>query len=383
MDTQPERQFDAVINLPCLELLEKVGLNGFTNGNPLFVPINMFTLLSDVTRQCTQPPDKIVFLLDGQMSTEDIFIDNIKKLKEKGFRFAVENVNDYDSMRPVIDLCDFIFINFKRNRDGMSEYQRASQQYGKRTFIATNVNDIETFERIRYSGFSCFEGKFYSLPVNTKGHNSISPVKINRIQLINIVRKEDFAIEEVVKIVSRDPSLSISLLKLINSPYLGLSQKVKSIQQAVALLGQTEVRKWVTTATAGLLAEDKPQEITRVSLLRAKFCENLARHFEMGIHAPALFLMGLFSILNVVLEMPMENALKVVRVSDTIHEALVHGSGEFARVMELTLSYEAADWREVKRIITLNGIHGEDVFKAYIDAVQWYDSITSVSIEDL
>ena len=381
MDTQPAHQFDAIINLPCLKLLEDVGLNGFTNGYPLFVPINVFTLLSDVTLQCKQPPEKIVFLLNEQTSPEGMFIESIRKLKEKGFRFAIESVGDYDAMHPVIELCDFIMISFKRNRDGLSEYKRVSQKYRKHVFIATNVDDIATYEKIRFSGFGGFEGKYYSLPLQSKGHNSISPVKINRIQLINVVRKEDFSIEEVVKIVSRDPSLSISLLRLINSPYLGLSQKIKSIQQAIALLGQTEVRKWVTTATAGLLAEDKPQEITRISLLRAKFAENLARSFEMGIHAPALFLMGLFSILNVVLEVPMEKALKVIPVSDSIHAALVHGTGTYAPVLELVLSYEAADWRDVQRIIAVNNMNVEDVFKAYIDTVRWYDSVASMAAE--
>ena len=382
LDTQPARMYDSVINLPCLKLLDDVGLNGFTNGHILFVPINKFTLLSDVSLQCSQPPEKIVFLLDDDMQPEEMYLECIRKLRESGFRFAIEQVKDYDMMRPVIELCDFILISFKRNRDGLGEYQHASLQYKKHIYIATNVDSMETFYRIRASAFSCFEGSFYRLPIPAKSNNPISPVKINRIQLINIVRKDDFAIEEVVKIVSRDPSLSISLLKLINSPYLGISQKIKSIQQAVALLGQKEVRKWVTTATTGLLAEDKPQEITRISLLRAKFSENLARHFEMGIHAPGLFLMGLFSILDVVLEMTMQNALKAIPVSDAISEALINQEGDFAAVLNLVLSYEIADWSETKRIMALNNLKVEDVFKAYINAVQWYDTIASAAEEE-
>ncbi|MCL2618452.1 MAG: HDOD domain-containing protein, partial [Defluviitaleaceae bacterium] len=380
-DNSPTRLFDSVINLPCLSLLEKVGLDGFTNGHVLFVPINQFTLLSDVSLQCSQPPDKIIFLLDEQTPPEDIFIEGIGKAKDKGFRFAIEGISNYEYMRPIIEQCDYVFISFRNNKDGLSEYKKVWPNFKKQVFVATDVDSISTFDRIRYSGFGCFEGKFYSLPV-AKTHNNISPVKVNRIQLINVVRTEDFAIEEVVRIVSRDPSLTISLLKLINSPYLGLSQKVKSIQQAVALLGQKEVRRWVTAATAGLLAEDKPQEITRVSLLRARFCENLARHFEMGIHAPGLFLMGLFSILDVVLEMSMAEALKVVAVSEPIHDALVNRAGEYYKVIEIVLKYEAGDWTEVKRLMTIDKLNVEDVLKAYTDAVQWYDSIASAVVDD-
>ena len=372
---QPARLLDGVINLPCLTILEEIGLNGFTNGNTLFVPINKFTLLSDVTLQCSQPSDKIIFLLDENLPPEDMFLDCIKVLREKGFRFAVEKVRNYEYMRPVIELCDYIMISFKFGDMGsLEEYKQVSRQYRKHLFIATDVDKIDVFQKIRYSGFDNFEGQFYNVPANT-GHNTIAPVKVNRIQLINIVREPDFSIEEVVGVVSKDPSLSFSLLKLVNSPYLGLSQKIKSIQHAVAMLGQTEVRKWVTTATTGLLADDKPDALTRVSLVRARFAENLARYFEMAIHAPGLFLMGLFSVLDVVLEMDMEEALKIISVSERIHDALVHGKGDYASVLQLIQQYEAANWTEVNRLMTLSKVRVEDVFKSYIEAVRWYDTI--------
>lgn len=380
-DQYPARLYDGIVNLPCLTVLEDVGLEGFTNGLPLFVPLNQFTLLSDVTKQCTQPPEKIIFLLDEGTPPEPIFIECIEKLRALGFRFAAENIKNYDSMKPIINLCDFIFISFKFNvKDLIANYREILRKFPKHTFAASDVNDTATFDRIRSGGFEFFEGLFYSIPV-TSGQNTIAPVKVNRIQLINIVREPDFAIEEVVKVVSQDPSLSISLLKLVNSPYLGLAQKIKSIQHAVAMLGQTEVRKWVTTATSGLLAEDRPDELTRLSLMRAKFAENLSRQFEMAIHAPGLFLMGLFSILDVVLEMPMREAFKIISVSENIHDALVFGEGEYAKVMKFIRAYEAADWSEVNRFMALHGLKVEEVFQAYIDTVRWYDSITNIEAD--
>ena len=380
-DQYQARLFDGVVNLPCLTLLEEVGIEGLTNGFPLFVPLNQFTLISDVTRQCTQPPDKVIFLLDEGTTPEPVFIEAIEKLRLVGFRFAVEKIKNYDKMKPVIDLCDFISISFKFNSDQViNSYKDIMRRFPKHKFVATDVNNTDVFSKIRFGGFDSFEGQFYNIPV-TRGQNTISPVKVNRIQLINIVREPDFAIEEVVKVVSQDPALSISLLKLVNSPHLGLKQKIKSIQHAVAMLGQTEVRKWVTTATAGLLAEDKPDQLTRLSLIRAKFAENLARYFEMAIHAPGLFLMGLFSVLDVVLEMPMVEALNVISVSEPIHNALVSESGDYYRVMNFIRAYEAADWSEANRLIALYGLNVEDVFNAYIDTIKWYASITQVDVE--
>ncbi|MCL2616627.1 MAG: HDOD domain-containing protein [Defluviitaleaceae bacterium] len=380
LNDHPARMLDFVVSLPCLTVLEEVGLNGFTNGHPLFVPINQYSLLSDLSLQCSQSPEKIVFLLDEQTPPENMYIECINKLKDKGFRFAIENVSDYEFIQPIVSLCDYILISFYNGRDGLSEFKKVSAIYKNSIFIASNVNDKPTFERIRFSGFSGFEGKFYRLAA-TKGGNTIAPVKVNRIQLINLVKEMNFSTEEVVKIVSRDPSLSISLIKLVNSPHHGLSQKIKSIPQAVALLGQTEVRKWVITAMTGLLADDKPSEITRVSLMRAKFAENLAPLFQMEKQAQELFLMGLFSILDAVLEMSMYAALKIVSVSDPIQEALIYIDGEYAPVYRFILSYETADWTETKRLITINNIEVEDVYKAYLDAVQWYDMIASMEID--
>ena len=380
-DQYAARMFDGIVNLPCLTVLEDIGIEGFTNGIPLFVPLNQFTLLSDVTLQCTQPPDKVIFLLDEHTPPEPAFIECIEKLRTKGFRFAVENIKNYDAMKPIIELCDFIFISFRFDSDKVIAGMRdIMQTFSNHTFVASDVNHIDVFNKIRSSGFTYFEGLFYSIPV-TSGHNTISPVKVNRIQLINIVREPDFAIEEVVKVVSQDPSLSISLLKFVNSPYLGLSQKVKSIQHAVAMLGQREVRKWVTTATTGLLAEDKPDELTRLSLVRARFSENLAGRFEMAIQAPGLFLMGLFSILDVVLEMPMVEALKVISVSENIHDALVSNKGSYAAVMEFIRAYEAANWSETNRLMTLYNLDVEDVFHAYIETIRWYASIIAAGEE--
>jgi len=381
-DQAPARMFDGIVNLPCLTVLEDIGLDGFTNGFPLFVPLNQFTLLSDVTLQCTQDPEKIIFLLDENTSPDPIFVECIEKLKEKGFRFAVENIKNYKNMTPIINLCSYILISFKNDDDKtLDRFRDTKRQFPRHSFIASDVNDIKIFDRIRSMGFDFFEGRFYNIPV-PRGHNTIAPVKVNRIQLINIVREEDFAIEEVVKVVSQDPSLSISLLKLVNSPYLGLSQKINSIQHAVAMLGQTEVRKWVTTATSGLLADDRPDELTRLSLMRAKLAENLSPQFEMAIHAPGLFLMGLFSILDVVLEMPMMEALKIIAVSENIHEALVFGEGNYYNVLALIKAYETADWSETNRLMAIHGLNVEDVFAAYIDAVRWYGSIAAASLDD-
>ena len=377
----PSRAMDGVVALPGLQILEDIGLNAFTNGSALFVPVSHFSLLSDLTTQCSQPPDKVIFLLDGKFPPEEPFLSEVKKLIDKGYSFAIENVTDFDKMHPVVELCKFIMMGFRFNMNNLELFNKVSPRYKKHIFIATEVNSTETYDELQKTSFYYFEGRFYNLPVPT-GDNTIAPVKVNRIHLLNIVREDDFDIEEVVKVVSRDPSMSISLLKLVNSPHLGISTQIKGIQQAVALLGQEEVRKWVSTAIAGLLAEDKPSELTRLALLRAKFAENMAPHFQMAMHANSLFLMGLFSVLDAALNMSMKDALDVVKVSDDVYEALVSNTGVFAPVLNFIRAYEAAHWTECKNVLAVHEIDAGDVFMAYINTAEWYDIIVSTVIDE-
>ena len=144
------------------------------------------------------------------------------------------------------------------------------------------------------------------------------------------------------------------------------------------MLGQRELKKWINTAVVNVLYADKPNEIMRLSLLRAKFAENLAKSFEMALKADELFLLGLFSVLDVILEKPMSEALKDVQVSKDVYSALVERKGKLVPVLEFVEYYESADWMEVSRRMLLHKIDMNVVYDSYIDALEWYRRIITV-----
>jgi EAL and modified HD-GYP domain-containing signal transduction protein len=143
----------------------------------------------------------------------------------------------------------------------------------------------------------------------------------------------------------------------------------------VAILGQKEVRRWATVAISVSLAEDRPGEITKLSLVRAKFAENLALAFELGIFQSNLFMAGLFSLLDVVLEKPMAEAVKEVAVDDRVKKALVDKTGELYTVLDLIYTYERADWDKVSIIGIRNNVDMEMVIQAFLDALVWYNQL--------
>jgi EAL and modified HD-GYP domain-containing signal transduction protein len=194
--------------------------------------------------------------------------------------------------------------------------------------------------------------------------------------LLRVVNQPDFDLTDAADVIGRDTALVLSLLEMVN--HMTRNSEITSVRHAAAMLGQKELKRWINTAVTRELCADKPSEITRLSLIRAKFCENLAPVYEMAGLSAELFLMGLFSILDIMLDKPMDEALKTVQVSKNIEDALARGTGELAPVLNFVKEYEDASWREVSRLMVLGNIDIEPVYQAYIEALRWYRDLLSV-----
>jgi EAL and modified HD-GYP domain-containing signal transduction protein len=366
----------AMLSLP-LEMLRLVSMEALTMGKPIFVPVTKYMLLSHLETQSRQPADKIIFLIDGgEIEEAEPYIANIERLKALGYRFGIQKISDIEKMEPVLAHCDFVFYDH-RVFDHMSEVKiriTITHKYKHITSVYTHVNNMDLFKELRGRYKGLFEGHFYRTPL-TKGKHEVSPLQVNLINLLNKVRDESFEFDEISEIIQRDPMLTVSLLRLVNSAYFALKEKVKSINQAVIMLGQTEIRKWITTAVARLLGADRPDEVTRLALIRARFAEGLAIKFGMEKESQSLFLMGLFSVLDAILDMPIGEALDMVRVSEDIREALVERTGRYSVIFQFILEYEAANWNVVSRLLILNDLETEDIYQAYVDAMIWYNDI--------
>ena len=159
-------------------------------------------------------------------------------------------------------------------------------------------------------------------------------------------------------------------MKLVNR--IAVNSEVTSIRHAAAILGQKELKRWLNTVITKELCADRPNEIARLSMLRAKFAECLAPYYGLQMKASELFLMGLFSVIDIILNLPMEEALKKVNVSKEITDALLYHKGDLAKIYDLMMSYENADWQEVFRQLIVDNVSEDSVYDAYTQAVCWY-----------
>lgn len=367
-------QNDGTAMVEGLELIETMGIETVSEDKEIFVPLGSISVFSDVESQCSAPHHRIVFLIDNTIPPIPTYIERLRELKEKGYKLAVRKlaVSDFGNYAEIMKLTDYVFLNNKR-----IAIEKARLYFGKLypqiKLCAGAIDTMETFEKLKGSGgYQLYEGEFYRVPV-TKGEQTVAPLKVNYIELLNVVNNDDFDLLEAANVIGRDTALTISLLQMVNR--MTINSGITTIRHAAAMLGQKELKKWINTAVANELYADKPSEITRLSLLRAKFAEGLAGLFGLRDKAEELFLMGLFSVLDVVLEKTMEEALEIVMVGDTIRNALLYGKGPYAPVYEFMKQYETANWQEVSRQLLLGDIGMESVHDAYVDALKWYKQL--------
>ncbi len=367
-------QNDGTAMVEGLELIESMGIETLSEDKEIFVPVGNISIFSDVESQCGAPHQRIVFLIDNTIPPVEAYINRLRELKAKGYKLAVRKlaVSDFGNYTEIMKLTDYVFLNNKK-----IAIEKARLYFGKLypqiKLCAGGIDSMETYEALKKTGgYQLYEGEFYRVPV-TKGEHVVAPLKVNYIELLNVVNDADFDLLEAANVIGRDTALTISLLQMVNR--MTVNAGITTIRHAAAMLGQKELKKWINTAVANKLYADKPSEITRLSLLRAKFAEGLAAAFGLEDKSEELFLMGLFSVLDVILEKSMEEALDMVMVGDEIRDALTKGQGPCATVYEFMKQYENANWQEVSRQLLLVDVSIDYVHDAYVNALKWYKQL--------
>lgn len=366
--------YDGAARIDGLEIVQNMGIDTLSKNCEVFIPISNISIFADIESQCDAAHGRIVLLIDNTIKPEAMYIDRIKHLKDAGYKIAMRRlpVASFEEYRAILSMTDYILLDHKKIDISKAKIY-FTMVYPNIKLCAVNIESAEIYENLKkQGGYQLYEGEFYRVPV-TKGEHEIAPLKVNYIQLLNIVNNENFELTEAADVIGRDTALIVSLLKMVNR--IAINSEITSIRHAAAMLGQKELKKWINTAVTNKLCMDKPNEITRLSLLRAKFAENLAESFEMKGQSAELFLMGLFSVLDLILEKPMKEALELVNVSKQINDALIKKEGALAPVLEFMLQYENASWQEVSRIMILKNIEMDKVYDAYLGSLIWYKDL--------
>lgn len=205
---------------------------------------------------------------------------------------------------------------------------------------------------------------------------SVTGNRLNQFRMLSAVNKPDLPVGELAGIIKQDLALTYKLLKFINAPFFGLKRTINSIEFAINLLGSEQIRRWTSLVTLNQMSEDKPSELFYTSLVRGLFCEGLGRALKGGREDSAFFLSGLLSVIDAMLDMPMDKILQELPIDPLVKDALTGKPGRLHQVLSIVLHYEQGEWTGLGRLITELGVAPELVPNLYHEAlIQAHDML--------
>lgn len=296
------------------------------------------------------------------VEVDDKLVESVERLSDQGFRIALDDFEYSEAMEALLPLAHLVKLDvLDRTPEELAAVVKQVRQYPAQ-LVAERVETQEAFERARDLGFDYFQGFFLCKPELLE-RKRLPDNKLSILRLLSKLQDPEVGPKELEQIIKQDVTLSYKLLRCVNSAYYGLSLEVKSIHHAIVYLGLPAVRNWVRLLVlAGL--QDRPPELIRIALTRAKMCEILSEHAP-NMSREIAFTVGLFSVLDALLNAPLEQILERMPLSEEIDKALLQQKGAYGVLLGFVMAYEKGDWETIE-----DGPYPADAVKsAYITAV--------------
>jgi c-di-GMP-related signal transduction protein len=315
------------------------------------------------------PPDRMVVeILETVRPTEEI-VAICRALRADGYQIALDDFLDEPEMAPLVELAQFLKVDFQQSDS--SARARVAMKYRDRniSLLAEKVETRKEMEEARRLGFKYFQGYFFCKPSMMEMPES-SVNNLIQVQLLKAATAPDLNSETVELSLRRDSSLLYRLLRYLNSPRDGLRFEVSNISQAVALLGADEFRRWTCIFAISSMGNGKSPELVRTAITRAYFCEEITGSAGLEGKQLTLFLMGLLSVSDALLDRPLKEVLDSISVSDELGIALNSGANRLGDVFQTLLALERADWPKLASCVERLDCSEEKVAEAYQLAIQ-------------
>lgn len=352
-----------------------IGIEALTGGKRAFINFSKNLLKSEVAINLPKELVAIEILEDVQVDEE--VIAACRKLKQYGYPLVLDDFVFKAEFEPLIDLADIIKVDFLNTPAEIRRELVRRFRTNKLSMLAEKVETREAFEEALEIGYTYFQGYFFSKPVILSGRD-ISGYKLNYFQVLQEVNRPEPDFDRLESVIKRDVSLSYMLLKYINSAAYGFRTKINSIKHALVMLGLKEVKKWVSLIVLRGMGEDKPDEIMTSSIIRAKFGELIAPMLGLKEQSPDIFLMGMFSMLDAIVDRPMSEVLADLPISEEIKKALLGNRNTYRDVYELIVSYEKGDWGEFFKHVAGFGLDETEIPRLYLESLEWANQLLSV-----
>lgn len=324
------------------------------------------------------PADSIVVEILETVQPTPAILEAVQELKDEGYKIALDDFVLLPGYEPLIDMADIIKVDFRITEDPEERKRLREILPGHVRLLAEKIETEEEFHQALEYGYVLFQGYFFCKPV-VLHKKKLTSNALSQIRLLKEVNRQDFDFSAIINVISSDTNLVHKLLTYINSVGIGLTYHISNLRQAAVLLGSGGLRRWVTLISLQTFSEDKPPELFTISLLRAKFCELIAHEIKRPDLTPDTgFLLGMFSLLDVLLSQPMEEVLKEVGLSSELNAALLGEDNILRHVLDLVIAYEQGDWDKVIACCRRENIPVEHLQPCYDEVLKWYNTLQTV-----
>jgi c-di-GMP-related signal transduction protein len=343
-----------------------LGLDVLCDGRRAFVNCTRDILLKDYITLL--PSEQAVVEILENVPADDLVIAACHRLKEGGYTIALDDFAVNDPREALTDIADIIKVDLRSTSpvDAAAMVKR----YGpwRCRMLAEKVETRQEFLAAKKAGFLYFQGYFFRRPEVLTAHE-IPTNRVNYLRMLNAVSQPELDVREIENVVKSEASLCYRLLRYLNSAAFGFSNEIHSVRHALAILGEREVRRWIRLVATLGAGQGKSSELVLSALVRARFCELLSPKIPHG--DSDLFLMGLLSLMDVILELPMPQVLDHIPIDQETKSVLLGGASRLRPFYQLMLAQESGEWQTATELTTQLHLNESEVAECHWQAMQW------------
>lgn len=355
--------FNAASSEVVINSLIEVGLDRLVGDKKAFCNFTRDFLIKGAS--IPFPTNQLVIEVLETVTPEVEVMDAIRSLSRSGHMIALDDFVVTDELVPLVALADVIKVDvLELSREDVVSQVEKLRKIKSLKLLAEKVETHDEYVFCRELGFDLFQGYFFSKPQVVSGRK-IPPSRLAMLRLMSELQGVDIDLCKLEEIIQTDVNLSVKLLRQINSSFYSLMSEVKSIRQAIIYLGLQHIRNWACIVSMGSIS-DKPQELMLMALLRGKMCEIMSAT-EDSEQRGMYFTVGLFSMLDSVLDLPMDEVLKTLPLTEEVNAALLKREGGLGATLSCVEAYERACWSDVDSC----GFEQRVVTQAYFEALDW------------
>jgi EAL and modified HD-GYP domain-containing signal transduction protein len=336
-----------------------------------FINFTRETLLNDYA--FALPRESLVVEITENVEPDDEVLAACARLKKSGYVIALDDYDqreDHPNRDELLEYVDIVKVDFmSSDAFQRSEYARV-MKHRNIALLAEKVETSSDRDQALSLGYSYLQGYFFARP-EILVRQQAPALRAHRMEIIRELHRDEPNMRKVEDLFRRDPDLSYKLLRHLNSAAFAFRSRIQTIWRALTILGERGMRAWTSVVVLAGLGGDHLSEVIVTSVTRARFCELIGQELRLGEQADDLFLMGLFSMIDVLTGTTMEDALGTLPLSDQAQQALLGKQNRFRQILELTQMYERGQWSSAGQLIGSLRLPAARMQPIYLDAVTW------------